>query len=509
VELQRFLEVLPKIGTQPLAILAYICLVGGWLLWFFRKRQSADFLKALEAIPRNERTRFAQQAGYRYNDLAQLSHSDRLSLLTRRYRLLAYIATLVALVLIVLSIIITAKETGNTRVSQNLSVGRDMLVNAPGGVINTGQGSIAVTNIQGISKEEFRSLTKELDVTESALRSFFKILEQQRVPPEDLDSKLREIAASYTRLQAQLQQFLSEDPTVIALRREASQALEAGDFAQVETLLRQAYERDRQAIQEQQVSLKKRQLSAAATRAELGALKNLQLAYADAATQYRDAAAVVPQEEALTQAEYLNEEGRAWQAAGQYADAQPPLEHALALREKALGPEHPNVAASLNNLAELYRAQGRYADAEPRYQRALIIWEKALGPEHPNVATVRKNYAALLRANNRDAEAERFEAQWSAHQPPRAWLGIQMKRSSEPPGLFVEQVIAESPAAYAGIQPHDVIVRFNAQEVPDPETLLRLLGEAAIGKAVDVEIIHDGQRRTIPVTLEQRSLPRP
>jgi hypothetical protein len=33
------------------------------------------------------------------------------------------------------------------------------------------------------------------------------------------------------------------------------------------------------------------------------------------------------------------------------------------MREKALGPEHPDTATSLNNLAGLYRAQGRYSDA--------------------------------------------------------------------------------------------------------------------------------------------------
>jgi hypothetical protein len=37
----------------------------------------------------------------------------------------------------------------------------------------------------------------------------------------------------------------------------------------------------------------------------------------------------------------------------------------LAIREKALGPDHPDVANSLNNMASLYHAQGRYADAEP------------------------------------------------------------------------------------------------------------------------------------------------
>src|SRR5262245_112712 len=60
-------------------------------------------------------------------------------------------------------------------------------------------------------------------------------------------------------------------------------------------------------------------------------------------------------------------------AQGRYAEAEPRFQRALALREKALGPEHPLVATSLHNLAGLYRAQGRYAEAEPRFQRALII----------------------------------------------------------------------------------------------------------------------------------------
>ena len=44
------------------------------------------------------------------------------------------------------------------------------------------------------------------------------------------------------------------------------------------------------------------------------------------------------------------------------------------------------MAMNLNNRAELYRAQGGYAENEPLFQRALAIVEKTLGPEHPNVA---------------------------------------------------------------------------------------------------------------------------
>jgi CHAT domain-containing protein/Flp pilus assembly protein TadD len=91
---------------------------------------------------------------------------------------------------------------------------------------------------------------------------------------------------------------------------------------------------------------------------------------------------------------------------GRDADAEPLYKRALAIREKALGPDHPDVAQSLNNLAELYGAQGRYADAEPLYKRALAIWEKALGPDHPDVAMSLNNLAELYRAQGRYADAE-------------------------------------------------------------------------------------------------------
>ena len=80
---------------------------------------------------------------------------------------------------------------------------------------------------------------------------------------------------------------------------------------------------------------------------------------------------------------------------GRYSEAIPLAQRTLTIREKSLGPDHPDVAVSLNNLAELYRAQGRYADAEPLHKRALTIREKALGPDHPDVALSLNNLAGL------------------------------------------------------------------------------------------------------------------
>src|SRR6266511_542885 len=80
---------------------------------------------------------------------------------------------------------------------------------------------------------------------------------------------------------------------------------------------------------------------------------------------------------------------------GEYSKAEPLYQRALAIREKSLDPEHPDVAQSLHNLAILYSNLGDYAKAEPTYQRALAITEKSLGPEHPDVAASLNNLANL------------------------------------------------------------------------------------------------------------------
>jgi tetratricopeptide (TPR) repeat protein len=81
---------------------------------------------------------------------------------------------------------------------------------------------------------------------------------------------------------------------------------------------------------------------------------------------------------------------------GNYAGARPLYDRALPILEEALGPEHPDTARSLNNFANLIQAQGDFAGARPLYDRALAIYEKALGPEHPNTNRGRNNLARLL-----------------------------------------------------------------------------------------------------------------
>src|SRR5882672_412850 len=55
--------------------------------------------------------------------------------------------------------------------------------------------------------------------------------------------------------------------------------------------------------------------------------------------------------------------------AGRYAQAIPLAQMSLQLKEEVLGPRHPDVATSLNNLATLYHTMGSYEKAEPLLQR--------------------------------------------------------------------------------------------------------------------------------------------
>jgi tetratricopeptide (TPR) repeat protein len=88
-------------------------------------------------------------------------------------------------------------------------------------------------------------------------------------------------------------------------------------------------------------------------------------------------------------------------ATGREKEAEGLYLRALAIKEKLLGANHPDIGVTLNNLAVVYKSQRRFAEAAQLYRRALAIFETALDPSHPKVTTCRENYERLLREMNR------------------------------------------------------------------------------------------------------------
>jgi tetratricopeptide (TPR) repeat protein len=97
-------------------------------------------------------------------------------------------------------------------------------------------------------------------------------------------------------------------------------------------------------------------------------------------------------------ARLLDQMGLYSRGRAEYATAKAAYERALAIAEKAFGPEHPNVATVVNNLGLVLEDLVDLPGAKAAYERARRIDDKAFGPEHPNVATVVNNLGLVLKA---------------------------------------------------------------------------------------------------------------
>jgi tetratricopeptide (TPR) repeat protein len=220
-------------------------------------------------------------------------------------------------------------------------------------------------------KDRIALLEKQLDAADALARS-----------PEQGLEKYKELLADASRSLQQL------EPRVPAEELErARQALARGDTAEAERLFQKLLGQDK--------------VRAAEAAYQLGKLAESRIDYATAAKYFGEAVKLQPDNP-----QYLNAAGETAYTLARYGDAEPLFEQSLAIRKKALGPEHPDVAASLNHLALLYDAQGLYAKAEPLYQQSLAIRKKALGPEHPDVAQSLNNLALLYEAQGLYAKAE-------------------------------------------------------------------------------------------------------
>ncbi|MGH9309020.1 MAG: serine/threonine-protein kinase, partial [Vicinamibacterales bacterium] len=106
------------------------------------------------------------------------------------------------------------------------------------------------------------------------------------------------------------------------------------------------------------------------------------------------------------QAQMFTVIGRTYDRMGLNAKALPLLERALAIGRSALGPEHVQVAASLNDLGVLNRELGDVAEAETLLRESLAMRRRLLGANDNDIAITLVELARLLNDRGRSAEAE-------------------------------------------------------------------------------------------------------
>jgi len=75
-------------------------------------------------------------------------------------------------------------------------------------------------------------------------------------------------------------------------------------------------------------------------------------------------------------------------------------------------------------------------------------------------------------------------------------------------GVAVAKVIDNSPAAAAGLQTGDVIVRFNGEEITGSRKLTRLIGEIDPDHQAKITVVRNGSEQEIMATMAKRTMPK-
>ncbi len=93
----------------------------------------------------------------------------------------------------------------------------------------------------------------------------------------------------------------------------------------------------------------------------------------------------------------------------------------------------------------------------------------------------------------------------------RGWLGVRIQQVTDEiaeslnikpaRGALVAGIDDKGPAKPAGIEPGDVVIKFDGKDIKEPRDLSRVVADTAVGKAVSVVVIRKGKEVTKQVTL--------
>jgi len=223
----------------------------------------------------------------------------------------------------------------------------------------------------------------------------------------DLPATHREIEGRLRHIDAALNDFaeLSEPGQLFSARM----ALKRGVTAKAAALLKRAQSLSNQQVAEasgSQLAVARNKKLAAGAAFLLGQLAETEFNYFAATQHYQLAADLQP-----ANLEYLQAAAEFSYVFEEYQETGHLLEQVLKIQEKLLGPEHPDLAQTLNNLGVLRHTQGRYAEAGAFYLWALETCAIKEHPQDQDVLNLRQNYAALLQEVGRQRGADAVKTQ--------------------------------------------------------------------------------------------------
>ncbi|MBS0197085.1 MAG: PDZ domain-containing protein [Planctomycetes bacterium] len=93
------------------------------------------------------------------------------------------------------------------------------------------------------------------------------------------------------------------------------------------------------------------------------------------------------------------------------------------------------------------------------------------------------------------------DAMMTEPEPPPVMLGLLMNDNEEDDGIVVEEIFPDLPAAKAGLQKGDVILKIDGHQVDEPKDLREILLKKKGGDKVDVVIKRGGGEKTLTLDL--------
>ena len=178
--------------------------------------------------------------------------------------------------------------------------------------------------------------------------------------------------------------------------------------------------------------------------------------------------------------------------------------------------------------AGIISAKGRHAVIEDLSYQDFLQTDAAVNPGNSggplvnmqghvvgiNTAIVGPTYQGIGFAIPSAFAQEVYQTLKSSGKMSRGWLGVATQALTpalakqfglpDSNGALVASVVAGSPAAAAGIEPGDVIVRWNDHATNDPMELALAVAATKPDSTATVELIREGKKNSIKVEVRER-----
>jgi hypothetical protein len=176
-----------------------------------------------------------------------------------------------------------------------------------------------------------------------------------------------------------------------------------------------------------------------------------------------------------------------------------------------LDPSSPEAAAGIESNDVLLQLENDRGQSVSLGKPEDLNWLKAAGDRPMTLVLLRRGQRLKLKVQPRVT----VSLGPVRPQPPSYWIGVSVGtvepalraqlQIPQDEGLIVINVVKDSPAAAAGIQPNDILLKLDGNSLEDQAKLIQLV-QAKERKTVALEILRAGKRQTIQITPQPRTM---